>query len=182
VHCTIRRSRSRPPEKLTAAIQILEHELPCQLSTQPLGMGPFGDMQYNWINASQFRAINPAASAPKFCNGLGHWSTSMRVTGLGDDCEQRIPYVLPVCYALLAQKRRFQKAYRNPYLAPGQTGPTPEVCQTKMAEVFRGTSGRTRDLLSGRNSSGSSAGVIRRPRFCRDCRKPSAAESATLCS
>ena len=63
---TVRRSRPRPPEKLTATIQILGHEFPFQLYTRPLRLGPYGEVQYYWMDGSQFRAIKSETSGPTF--------------------------------------------------------------------------------------------------------------------
>src|SRR4051794_632874 len=75
---TVRRSGSRPPEKLTAIIQILGHELPFRLYSRPLRLGPYGVVQYYWMDGSQFRSIKSDASAANFRNCTGHWAASMR--------------------------------------------------------------------------------------------------------
>jgi hypothetical protein len=120
----VRRTRPRPPEKLTATIQIQGHELPFQLYSRPLRLGPYGVVQYYWMDGSQFRAIKSEASAANFRNCIGHWAGAMRASGLGDDLDQQINYILAVAYALVSSDKGPQKIYRDSFLGQGRTDPT----------------------------------------------------------
>jgi hypothetical protein len=155
---TVRRSGPRPPEKLTATLQILGYEFRFQFYIRPLRLGPYGVLQYYWMDVSQFRALKSEASVASFRNCIGHWAASMRVRGLGGDLVQQINYVLAVCYALVGQNKSLQKIYCDAYLVRAGLILHMETCQLQIASVFGRLSSRATGLSLRRNSTRSSTG------------------------
>ncbi len=117
---TVRRTGAGPPEKLTATIQALGHELPFRLYSRSLRLGPYVERQYCWLDVSQFQALKSEASVANFRNCIEYCEASMGVRGLGGDLVQQINHVLAVCYGLVGQNKSLQKIYRR--CVPG-TGP-----------------------------------------------------------
>jgi hypothetical protein len=111
------------PKSLTAQVGLLGEDFSFKLYTRPLALGPYGRIQYYWMDNSQFRNIRSEASCANFRNCLGHWSAAMRSSGLGGDLDQQIHYVTALCYPLVCRNKSMQSVYRDSHLLPSTVDP-----------------------------------------------------------